>query len=104
MSALNTAKAGSTIPLKFEVFAGSTELTNTSVVIGLTVKEGTNAGSLPPDEIEEYATGGTSLRYDSSGGQFIYNFSTKSLKSGNTYTVTIFLADGSKISATIKLK
>ncbi len=27
---LNTVKGGSTVPLKFEVFAGSTELTDTS--------------------------------------------------------------------------
>jgi large repetitive protein len=104
MGAVNVAKAGSTIPLKFEVFAGSTELTNTSVVIGLTVKEGSDVGSLPPDVIEEYATGGTSLRYDSSSGHFIYNFSTKTLTAGKKYTVTIFLADGSKISAVIQIK
>jgi hypothetical protein len=29
----NTVKNGATVPLTFEAFAGSTELTNTSVVI-----------------------------------------------------------------------
>ena len=33
----NTVKNGSTVPLKFEVFAGATELTNTSIVRGFTV-------------------------------------------------------------------
>jgi hypothetical protein len=28
---VNTVKNGSTVPLKFEVFAGTTELTNTTV-------------------------------------------------------------------------
>lgn len=33
---VNTVKNGSTVPLKFEVFAGSTELTATSIVSTLT--------------------------------------------------------------------
>ena len=33
---LNTVKSGSTVPLKFELFAGATELTNTADVKSLT--------------------------------------------------------------------
>ncbi len=100
---LNTVKTGSTVPLKFEVFAGSTELTDTAVVKALTYKEVvTSTGAT--DEIEVLATGGTSLRYDSTAGQFVYNWSTKGLVAGKTYQVTVTLTDGSTISALFKMK
>src|SRR5699024_9576447 len=40
---VNTVKAGSTVPLKFEIFSGSTELTSTSAVQGFTVNSVTCA-------------------------------------------------------------
>jgi len=55
------------------------------------------------DTIELVTTGGTSLRYDSSAGQFIQNWQTP--KAANTcYKVTMTTNDGSKLSATFKLK
>ena len=60
----NTVKNGSTVPLKFAVFAGSTELTNTSVIVQpLTATQSPCSGG-PTDDIEILATGGTALRYD----------------------------------------
>jgi hypothetical protein len=73
---VNTVKGGSTVPLKFEVFAGS-ELTDVSAVSSIKVVEST-CTSAPTDALEATATGGTSVRYDSAAGQFIYNWQTRS--------------------------
>jgi hypothetical protein len=97
----NNVKTGATVPLKFEVFAGPTELTNTSVVSTFTQKIACASGV--GDDIEQYATGSTSLRYDTSAGQFIFNWKTPSQK-GACYRVTMVTNDGSPISADFSLK
>jgi hypothetical protein len=100
----NTVKGGSTVPLKFEVFSGTTELTNTSAVKSFTVKAITCPGaSAPADDIEFVTTGGTGLRYDSTGGQFIQNWQTPK-KPGTCHTVTMTTQDGSSTSANFSLK
>jgi hypothetical protein len=99
---VNTVKAGSTVPLKFEAFAGSTELVDTGIVSAL-VKTATCTTGLPEDTIEVTATGSTSLRYDATAGQFIYNWQTPKLP-GRCYTVTLTTLDGSALSALFKLK
>lgn len=99
---VNTVKGGSTVPLKFEVFAGATELTDTSIVSTL-IKTATCTTGLPEDTIEVTATGGTSLRYDTTGGQYIFNWQTPKLP-GRCYTVTLTTLDGSTLNALFKLK
>jgi hypothetical protein len=98
----NTVKGGSTVPLKFELFSGTTELTSTSAVTSLqSQKVSCTSGS--EDAIEELAaTGGTSLRYDTTGGQFIYNWKTPT--GAGCYKVTMTAQDGSTISAYFKTK
>ena len=98
---VNTVKGGSTVPLKFEVFAGTTELTNTAIVSTLVKQVTCNATS--EDTVEVLATGGTSLRYDSTSGQFIFNWQTPKLP-GKCYSVTLTTQDGSSITALFKLK
>jgi hypothetical protein len=100
----NTVKSGSTVPLKFRVFAGSTELTEVSAVKSLSYVKVTCAGVAIEDAIEEIApTGGTLLRYDSTGGQFVYNLKTSG-KAGDCYRATMTTQDGSKVEANFKLK
>jgi hypothetical protein len=102
---VNTVKNGSTVPLKFELFAGSNELTALANVTSLTSRQvncTAFSGDLS-DEIELVATGGTSLRYDTTAGQFIYNWKTPT-KAGNCYVVTMTADDGSSLSAQFKLK
>jgi len=100
---LNTVKNGATVPLKFEVFEGATELTDTSVVESLTLTQVACTTGLPSDAIEITATGGTSLRYDTTAGQFVYNWQTP--KMGNTcWDVTLTVVDGSSITAHFKLR
>ncbi|UVJ39277.1 PxKF domain-containing protein [Arthrobacter sp. CJ23] len=98
---LNTVKGGSTVPAKFEVFAGATELTDTSLVSLNAAKIKCTLEFL--DDIELTASGNTSLRYDATGGQFIYNWKTPATP-GSCYKLTMTAADGSSISANFKLK
>lgn len=100
---LNTVKGGSTVPLKFEVFAGPAELTDVAVVASFSaVKISCSTGT--EDLVEELATtGGTSLRYDAVAGQFIQNWQTPRLP-GTCYRVTMTTQDGSKLEAFFKLK
>jgi len=101
----NTIKGGSTVPLKFELFKGTTELTDTSAIKSLQAQKvscSTGAAGVE-DAIETVATGGTSLRYDSTGGQYIYNWKTPT--GANTcYKVTLTAQDGSTLSAYFKIK
>ncbi|GAB5078933.1 hypothetical protein ARTHROSP310_20750 [Arthrobacter sp. AD-310] len=100
---LNTVKGGNTVPAKFEIFAGSTELTDPALAKFSTQKITCSLLS-PVDEIEETtATGSTSLRYDATAGQFIYNWKTPT-GTGTCYKLTMTANDGSTISANFKLK
>jgi hypothetical protein len=99
----NTVKGGSTVPLKFEVFAGPTELTDVSVVKSFVQTKIACNNTSPVDEIEVVSTGGTSLRYDTTGGQFIQNWKTPT-GAGTCYRVTMTTQDGSSLVALFKLK
>ena len=99
----NTVKNGSTVPLKFEIFAGSTELTATSSVKGFTATTIACSAAAGTDEIEITSTGGTVLRYDTTAGQFIQNWQTPKTP-GACYRTTITTLDDSKITAVFQLK
>ncbi|HET7534517.1 MAG TPA: PxKF domain-containing protein, partial [Nocardioidaceae bacterium] len=103
MGVLNTVKAGSTVPLKFNVFKGGERLT-ANIGATFSAKKVTCGGSVE-DAIEEFATtGSTSLRYDSTGQQWIQNWATPKLGAGSCYKVTLTTADGTYVSADFKLK
>jgi hypothetical protein len=97
----NIMKAGQTVPLKFEIFSGSTELTDTSVIQTFQQKIACAPGA--GDDIEQFATGSTSLRYDTTSGQFIFNWKAPSQKN-TCYKVTMTTLDGSSIYADFQLK
>ncbi len=99
----NIAKNGSTIPLKFEIFAGATELTDTAYIKSLNIGLTACYADAPTDAIELTATGGTSLRYDPIAGQFIYNWKTPNT-AGKCYRVTLTTIDGSTLVAYFNLK
>lgn len=98
----NTVKGGSTVPLKFEVFAGSTELTDTAVIQGFTASKVACEANGSDDPVEFTTTGGTSLRYDWTAGQFVQNWQTP--KTAGCYKVKMTTQDGSSISAFLKIK
>ena len=99
----NVVKGGSTVPLKFRIHAGATELTDVANVKSLTYAPVNCDATAALDDIETVATGGTSLRYDTTGGQFIYNWKTPSTP-GKCYRVTMTTQDLSTLVAFFKLK
>lgn len=99
---LNTVKSGSTVPAKFEIFAGDTELTDPALA-KFAMQQITCSLTSPTDAIETTATGNTSLRYDATAGQFVYNWKTPTA-AGTCYRLTMTANDGSSISANFKLK
>jgi hypothetical protein len=99
---MNTVKGGSTVPAKFEVFAGATEITDPGLM-SFSMAKTTCSLLSPTDDIETTSTGSTSLRYDTTGGQFIYNWKTPT-GAGTCYQLTMKAADGSTIRANFKLK
>jgi hypothetical protein len=105
MPTVNTVKAGSTVPLKFEVFAGALELTDVGVVDSLSYRQVPCSAFEDATEspVELTATGGTVLRYDTTAGQFIFNWKTPSTPN-KCYKTTLVFDDGSSIAAYFKLK
>jgi trimeric autotransporter adhesin len=103
----NTVKGGSTVPLKFNVYAGTVEKTNTSDIQGFTAnKLATCSAAGAVDDTVDYflTTGGTSLRYDTTAKQFIQNWQTPKVSNDTCYRATVKFADNSTISAFFKLK
>ena len=100
----NLVRNGSTVPLKFELFAGSTELTSVASITDLSYALINCDGTAPQDEVETLATGGTVLRYDTTSGQFIFNWKTPSGTAGKCFRVTLTAADGSTKVAYFKMK
>jgi hypothetical protein len=99
----NTVKAGQTVPLKFNVYAGATELITTAAVQRFTALQTACSLTATVDDVEITNTGGTTLRYDTTAGQFVQNWQTPK-KAGDCYRVTVFTQDGSTITALFKLK
>lgn len=98
----NTVKAGSTVPLKFEIFVEN-ELMDVAVVKSFTVAQVQCDLSASEAQVEFTTTGGTSLRYDPVAGQFIQNWQTPKL-AGKCVKVTMTSQDGSTLQAFFKLK
>ena len=101
----NLVKGGSTVPLKFEIFAGvgGPEQTSLAAVTSLSLQPvyctGGAAFNVPADQLAD--TGGTSLRHD--GSQFIQNWKTPKVP-GSCFLVTMQAADGSTLRAYFQIK
>jgi hypothetical protein len=101
---LNAMKAGSTAPIKWQIPDGSGGYISDLSVVNRTTSgviscvSGSNL-----DELEQYATGGTSLRYDTASNQYIYNWQSPK-KAGTCYKVVIALTDGSTHEALFNLR
>ena len=101
----NTVKGGSTVPVKFELFQDTRELTSTTDVVGIAQKTVSCSPTATVDEIEVLAatTGGTALRYDTTAGQYVYNWKTPT-GAGKCYQITMTARDGSTQTALFKMK
>jgi hypothetical protein len=101
----NVAKGGSTIPLKFNVFAGTVEKTSTSDVKEFSAaKLGACASGTGEEPVEFVTSGSTALRYDATERLFIQNWKTPSVTADACYRATATFADGSTLSAFFKLR
>lgn len=96
---LNVVKGGSTVPMKFEVFAGTTEWTDPAVVDSFAVSPMVCSAveAETTDVVEFTTTGGTSLRYDWAEGQFIQNWKTPT--TSRCYEVTMTLVEDTTLVA-----
>jgi hypothetical protein len=99
---LNTVKNGSTVPVKFKVYAGDTQVTDTSKV-AFSASRLSCAGGADEDTVEVAATGATALRYDDTADQFVYNWATPRT-AGVCYALTMTSADGTATKALFKLR
>ncbi len=98
-SKVNQLKGGSTVPLKFNVFAGTTEVTaNVGTVFART--QSCDSGDTTVSVVVE-STGSTSLRYDTTGAQWVYNW--KAPTTLGCYKVGVTLTDGTVLAADFKV-
>jgi hypothetical protein len=101
----NVIKGGQTVPLKFNVFAGTVEQTTMDAITAFTqTKLNTCTSGAGIDELETtlLTTGGTNLRYTES--QWIQNWQTPKVTKETCYRATVTFADGSTLSAFFRLK
>jgi hypothetical protein len=97
---VNTAKAGSTVPLKFRVFVGDSEVTSTQGLSFGVWRVGCDSGSTE-EQVPFATTGASSLRY--AGGSFIQNWKTPT--AAGCYQVRMVTEfDGLSIVGTFKLR
>lgn len=99
---VNTAKGGSTVPLKFNVYVNGAEKTNTAGLQFSVASVGCSS-AVAEDQVDWVTSEATSLRYDTTDRQFIQNWKTPKA-AGTCYLARITTADGKSLSATFKLK
>jgi YDG domain len=101
----NSVKGGSTVPLKFNVYAGSLEKTSLADIKSFqTAKLAACAESTLEEPVEILSTGSTSLRYDTTGLQWVQNWQTPRVTGDTCYRATVTFADNSSLSAFFKLR
>ena len=104
---MNTVKGGSTVPFKFDISA-ATEFTSTTFngnPIGTFSAKKVSCTPGGEDAIEQVvtATGNTALRYDTTSGQFVYNWQTPK-GAGICYDTTFTDQSGATLTAHFKTK
>jgi hypothetical protein len=100
---VNGVKAGSTVPLKFEVTAGPTELTTTGFIRPVSVKEINCTTQAVIATVDPLASGSAGLRYDTVAGQYVFNWKTPS-KANACYAVSVSTNDGVGRTAYFQLR
>src|SRR5215207_1740851 len=107
---LNTVKSGSTVPVKFELIGGASNIEQKSLsAVGSMSASKVNCAAFngdPVDAIEYLAptSENTGLRFDTTGDQFIYNWKTPAKAANTCYNLTMTAADNTtKLVAYFKL-
>jgi hypothetical protein len=99
-------KGGSTVPMKFNVYQSTQANTNERTDVGAVKTFSATpyaCTAAPTDDIEIVSTGGTVLRYDTTGHQFIQNWATPKTP-GSCFKVTMTTLDGAYLTAYFLLK
>jgi hypothetical protein len=100
----NVVRGGQTVPLKFNVYAGSVEKTSLADIAGFTQTRLATCTVSATDVLESdlLTTGGTTLRY--ADGQWIQNWQTPRLAADACFRATVRFADGSSLSAFFRVR
>ncbi|HJQ31529.1 MAG TPA: tandem-95 repeat protein [Pyrinomonadaceae bacterium] len=96
-------KAGSTVPVKFQLTGPSAGITNAVVRLYVTKVADSVVGTEEAAGSTSNATEGNLFRYDASSGQYVFNLSTKGLTAG-TYQLRVDMGDGVSRTALISLR
>jgi hypothetical protein len=101
----NTVKGGQTVPLKFNVFAGTVEKTSLSDIKSFQQQQLPSCGTdlANADPVDVTTTGGTTLRYDTTGMQWIQNWGTSKVNTTTCYRAIVTFADSSTLEAFFQL-
>jgi hypothetical protein len=102
----SVAKGGSSVPLKFNVYAGGVEKTSPSDIKEFKQVQLASCSDGAGEEVVENLpiSGNTSLRYDTTDRQFIQNWKTPNVSKETCYRATVIFNDDSSLSAFFKLR
>ena len=101
--ALNMAKAGSAVPVKFSL-GGDKGLNIFAAGYPTSTKIECNSGAQQDDIKQTVGAGGSSLSYDPTTGQYTYKWKTDKAWAGTCRQLTVMLVDGTTHLANFKFK
>jgi hypothetical protein len=105
MTAVNTVKAGQSIPLKWQLLdSNSSQIVNLSTVAGISTAGMQCAGGITGAELPADFSGNSGLRYDPTDRQFVFTWKTDKSWAGSCQLVTLRLDDGSSHAAGFVMK
>ncbi len=105
--AVNAAKAGQTIPVKWQLPDGKGGyVSDLGAVANITFQQTacSDLSAALTSEVTEAASSGAGLHYDATANQFVYNWKTISTMAGNCYVLILKLNDGRQYQADFSLK
>ena len=102
---INTAKAGRTYPVKWQLNDSSGAHVSSLTAVNSITYKNVDCGMFFSDQtgaVDTTATGGTSLTYDETANQYIYNWATPSLP--GCYSLFVTFDTGQTLSVNFHLQ